>query len=73
MARERGSDDSPAPAAVEGTALGSPGLLKSVSLLGGPGDSESVTTVLVAFAVNVLIAVAKSAAAAVTGSASLVA
>jgi cation diffusion facilitator family transporter len=73
MARERGRDDAPAPAPVEGTALGSPGLLKSVSLLGGPGDSESLTTVLVAFAVNVLIALAKTAAAAITGSASLVA
>jgi cation diffusion facilitator family transporter len=73
MARERGSDDAPAPAAAEGTAGGSPGLLKSVPSLGGPGGSESLTTVLVAFAANVLIAVAKTAAAAVTGSASLVA
>ncbi len=38
-----------------------------------PGGSESLTTVLVAFGANILIAVAKSAAAAVTGSASLVA
>jgi cation diffusion facilitator family transporter len=37
------------------------------------GGSESLITVLVAFAVNVLIAVAKSAAAALTGSASLLA
>ena len=36
-----------------------------------PGGSESLTTVLVAFGANVLIAAAKSAAAAVTGSASL--
>src|SRR6516164_5967874 len=71
MARERGSDDAPAPA--EGTAGGSPGLLRSAPLLSGPGGSESLTTVLVALAANVLIAVAKSAAAAVTGSASLVA
>ena len=42
-------------------------------LLQGPGGSESLTTVLVAFGANVLIAVAKSAAAVVTGSASLVA
>ena len=42
-------------------------------MLGGPGGSESFTTVLVALGANVLIAVAKSAAAAVTGSASLVA
>jgi DNA-binding CsgD family transcriptional regulator len=38
-----------------------------------PGGSESLTTVLVAFGANILIAVAKSVAAAVTGSASLVA
>jgi cation diffusion facilitator family transporter len=42
-------------------------------LLRGPGTSESLTTVLVAFAANLLIAVAKSAAAVATGSASLVA
>ncbi len=45
----------------------------SVPLLGGPGASESFTTVLVAFGANVLIAAAKSVAAAATGSASLVA
>jgi len=39
----------------------------------GPGESESLTTVLVAFVANILIAVAKSAAAVVTGSASLLA
>jgi cation diffusion facilitator family transporter len=42
-------------------------------LLRGPSASESVTTVLVAFGANVLIAVAKTAAAVLTGSASLVA
>jgi cation diffusion facilitator family transporter len=42
-------------------------------LLRGPGTSESLTTVLVAFAANLLIAVAKSVAAVATGSASLVA
>jgi cation diffusion facilitator family transporter len=40
---------------------------------GAESESESLTTVLVAFAANVLIAVAKSVAAALTGSASLVA
>jgi cation diffusion facilitator family transporter len=39
----------------------------------GPAGSESLVTVIVAFAANLLIAVAKSIAAAVTGSASLVA
>ena len=45
----------------------------SVPLLRDPGSSESLTTVLVAFGANVLIAVAKSVAAVITGSASLVA
>jgi cation diffusion facilitator family transporter len=39
----------------------------------GPGGSESVTTVLVALAANVLVAVAKSVAAVLTGSASILA
>jgi cation diffusion facilitator family transporter len=73
MACERSGEDGPAPAVAEGAARGSHDLLGSVSLLGGPGGSESFTTVLVAFGANLLIAVAKSAAAAVTGSASLVA
>jgi len=44
-----------------------------VPLLRGPGTTGSLTTVLVAFAANLLIAVAKSAAAVATGSAALVA
>jgi cation diffusion facilitator family transporter len=48
-------------------------VLESVPLPPDPGKSESLTTVLVAFAANVLIAVAKTAAAIVTGSASLTA
>jgi cation diffusion facilitator family transporter len=71
MARERGGEEAPVTA---GRAPhGSEDLLRSAPLLRGPGGSESLTTVLVAFGANVLIAVAKSAAAAVTGSASLVA
>ena len=73
MACERSGEDGPAPVVAEGAARGSHDLLGSASLLGGPGGSESFTTVLVALGANVLIAVAKSAAAAVTGSASLVA
>ena len=73
MASERSGEDGPAPAAAQGAARGSHDLLGSVPLLGGPGESESLTTVLVAFGANVLVAVAKSAAAALTGSASLVA
>src|SRR6266581_4304167 len=73
MARERGGDQAPAPVAAEGAARGSRELLMSAPLLRGPGASESLTTVLVAFGANVLVAVAKSVAATVTGSASLVA
>ena len=73
MAREQGGEQAPAPAAEE-TARGSRDVFKSVPLLrGAAGASESVTTVLVALGANVVIAVAKSAAALVTGSASLVA
>jgi Co/Zn/Cd efflux system component len=74
MAREHGGEQAPAPAAAEGAARGSRDLFTSVPLLRGSADtSESLTTVLVALGANVLIAVAKSAAAVVTGSASLVA
>jgi cation diffusion facilitator family transporter len=48
-------------------------LFESVSLLRDPSTSERLTTVLVALSANALVAVAKSVAAAVTGSASLVA
>lgn len=41
--------------------------------IGSPTDTESTLTVLVAFVANLLIAVAKSIAAMLTGSASLVA
>jgi cation diffusion facilitator family transporter len=40
---------------------------------GGPGASESTLTVIVAFAANLVIAIAKSVAAVITGSASLLA
>src|SRR6516165_12659129 len=72
MAREQGSEQAPAPAAQE-IARRSREPLMPVPLLRGPGGSESLRTVLVALGANVLIAVAKSAAAVVTGSASLVA
>src|SRR5580692_5145827 len=73
MAHEQGDERAPAPSADGSAGRGSHDLFVSVPLLGGPGASESFTTVLVAFAANILIALAKSAAAAVTGSASLVA
>jgi cation diffusion facilitator family transporter len=48
-------------------------LLGAVPGSGASGDSESLTTVLVAFGANILVASAKSVAAVVTGSASLLA
>jgi cation diffusion facilitator family transporter len=73
MAREQDGEQAPAPVTAEEAARGSRDLFTSVPLLRGASTSESLTTVLVAFTANVLIAVAKSAAAIVTGSASLVA
>src|SRR5262252_1842169 len=75
MAGEQGGEQAPAPAAATGADRRSYDLFMSVPLLRGTGagQSESLMTVLVALAANFLIAVAKSAAAAVTGSASLVA
>src|SRR4029077_18243973 len=74
MPREQGGEQAPAPAAAEGVVRGSRDLFTSVPLLRGASDtSESLTTVLVALGAHRLIAVATSAAAVVTGSASLVA
>jgi cation diffusion facilitator family transporter len=64
MAANPGDADSPAP---EGDLFG------SWPVLAGDRVTESRTTVLIAFAANLLIASAKSAAAVLTGSASLVA
>jgi cation diffusion facilitator family transporter len=73
MTREQGGDQAPAPVAAGGVGRGSREPLMPVPLLRGPHASESLITVLVAFSANLLIAAAKSAAAAVTGSASLTA
>ena len=73
MAHEQGGEHTPAFGLAEGDGRGSHDLLRSVPMPGDPGGSESFTTVLVAFGANVLVAVAKSAAAVVTGSASIVA
>jgi cation diffusion facilitator family transporter len=73
MAREQGGEQAAAPVAAGGVARGSREPLMPVPLLGGPAASESLITVLVAFGANLLIAAAKSAAAVVTGSASLTA
>jgi len=66
-------DQGPARSAAGWSSGGSHDLLRAVPGSAGRGESESVTTVLVAFGANVLVAVAKSVVAAVTGSASLLA
>ena len=73
MAQQQDGEQAPAPAEAGEAARESHDLLGSVPGAGGPAESESLVTVLVAFGINVLIAVAKSIAAVVTGSASLVA
>ena len=73
MASEQDSGQAPAKVAGGPATRGQYDLLRSVPALRGPGESESLTTVLVAFGANILIAIAKTAAAMVTGSASLVA
>lgn len=73
MAHEQNDEQASAPGLGEGDARASHDLLRSVPGSDGPGGSESVTTVLVAFGANVLVAVAKSVTAVVTGSASILA
>ncbi|HEY7014405.1 MAG TPA: cation diffusion facilitator family transporter [Streptosporangiaceae bacterium] len=72
MADEQNGEPGQAPVLDGDPAHGAHDLL-GASGASGPGESESLTTVLVAFVANILIAVAKSAAAVVTGSASLLA
>jgi cation diffusion facilitator family transporter len=73
MAREQGDEQARAPVMADGKDRGSRDLLRAATRSAEPGGSESLLTVMVAFGVNILIAVAKSAAAVVTGSASLLA
>jgi cation diffusion facilitator family transporter len=73
MAREQGDEQARAPVMADRTDRRSGDLLRAAVRTSGPGGSESLLTVLVAFGVNILIAVAKSAAAVVTGSASILA
>ena len=73
MTYEQDGELAPPPVLAEGVVRGSHDLLASVPGADNLGGSESVTTVLVAFGANVLVAVAKSVAAVVTGSASIVA
>jgi hypothetical protein len=73
VAHDRDGEQGPAPVLAGTAAVRSHDLLRSVQEPDDPGGSESGTTVLVAFGVNVLVAAAKSVAAVVTGSASLLA
>ena len=73
MENEKDGEQVPAPFLAERAVRGSHDLLRSDPGSAGPAGAASVTTVLVAFGANVLVAMAKSAAAVVTGSASLVA
>src|SRR5215469_13446291 len=73
MAREQGDEQARAPVMADGTGRRSGDLLRAAVRSADPGGSESLLTVLVAFGVNILIAVAKSVAAVVTGSASILA
>jgi cation diffusion facilitator family transporter len=73
VAREQRGEQTPAPVPAETATRRSYDLLRSLQVPADTGGSESLVTVLVAFGVNILIAVAKSAAAVVTGSASLLA
>ena len=73
VAREQGGEQAPASVPAGTATRGTRGLLRSGPMPADPSGSESLITVLVAFGVNILIAVAKSAAAVVTGSASMLA
>jgi cation diffusion facilitator family transporter len=73
MAHDRDGEQGPVPFPAGAAAGRSHDLLRSVQEPDDPGGSQSVTTVLVAFGANVLVAAAKSVAAVVTGSASLLA
>jgi cation diffusion facilitator family transporter len=73
VTHEQGGEQVPAPVLRGGFAGRSRDLLGSVPGSDGPGGSESVRTVLVALGANVLVAAAKSVAAVLTGSASILA
>ena len=73
MTSGQDGEQAPGPAADEGVVRRSFDLFGAVPGSDGPGSTDSLTTVLVAFGVNVLVAAAKSVAAVVTGSASILA
>jgi cation diffusion facilitator family transporter len=73
MTHEQGGEQAPAPGVGEGAARRSFDLFNQVPAADDRDGSESFTTVLVAFSANVAVAVAKSLAAGITGSASILA
>jgi cation diffusion facilitator family transporter len=73
VAHKRDGEQDPVPFPARTTGGRSHDLFGSVQEPDDPGGSESVTTVLVAFGANALVAAAKTVAAVVTGSASLLA
>jgi cation diffusion facilitator family transporter len=73
VTNERDGERAPAAVSGEGVAGRSDNLLASVPGSAAAGGSESIRTVLVALGANVLVAAAKSAAAVLTGSASMLA
>jgi cation diffusion facilitator family transporter len=73
MARHHDDEQAPDFIAAQRAARRSRDLLASVSAGGGAGGSESLVTILVAFGANILIAVAKTLAGLLTGSASILA
>jgi len=73
MRHEEYDEATPRPVVAEGAAHGAHDLLNAVPGADDATGSESVITVLVAFGANILVAAAKSVAAVVTGSASILA
>jgi cation diffusion facilitator family transporter len=73
VADKQDDEQAPAPGLAKAGTRGSHDLLRSASGSDRPAGPESLTTVMIAFGVNVLVAAAKSVAAVATGSASLLA
>jgi cation diffusion facilitator family transporter len=73
MGRHQDDEQAPESVVAQRAARRSHDLLESASAAGDSGGSESLRTILVAFGANILIAVAKSGAGLLTGSASILA
>ena len=73
MGRHQDDEQAPDSVVAQRAARRSHDLLESASAAGVSGGSESLITILVAFGANILIAVAKSLAGLLTGSASILA